>query len=223
MFDFLKKKLQSFIGTDDKKTKKSRTAKKEKKAKEPKVKKEKSSKKAKQPTKNIETIKEQVTEVAPVIEEIEHKEEEKKEGFFGKLFAKVSSKKITEADFDELFYELELALLESNVALDVVDKIKEELKPRLIDKEIKKEKLGAEISVALKNTIEQVLHEPSKSIIDQIKAKEGPFVILFFGINGSGKTTTIAKLAHYLKKNNISCVLAAGDTFRAIPPQKILS
>lgn len=101
------------------------------------------------------------------------------------------------------------------MALDVVDKIKAELKPKLVNKELKKEKLAAEISAALKNTIEHVLHEPTQSIIEQIKAKEGPFVILFFGINGSGKTTTIAKLAHYLKKNNISCVLAAGDTFRA--------
>lgn len=221
MFDFLKKKLQAFIGTDEKKTKKA-SSKKEKKAKQPKVKKGKapSSKKLKQ---IAETIQEEVptkfqagTMRYEPDQEAMQGEEEKKEGFFGKLFSKVSSKKITETDFDELFYELELALLESNVALDVVDKIKAELKPKLINKELKKEKLASEISTVLKNTIEHVLHEPTKSLIEQINSKQGsPFVILFFGINGSGKTTTIAKLAHYLKKNNISCVLAAGDTFRA--------
>lgn len=216
MFDFLKKKLQTWIGTEDKKSKKSKTSKKAKtekkttKSKQPKVKKEKVSKKS-----ASESV-EQITEVAPVIEQIENKEEEKKEGFFGRIFSKVSSKKITESDFDELFYELELALLESNVALDVVDKIKAELKPKLINKELKKENLSKEITSALKDTIANILHEPSQSLIEQINSKHGsPFVILFFGINGSGKTTTIAKLAHYLKKNNISCVLAAGDTFRA--------
>ncbi|MFC1682414.1 signal recognition particle-docking protein FtsY, partial [Nanoarchaeota archaeon] len=42
-----------------------------------------------------------------------------------------------------------------------------------------------------------------------------PYIILFCGINGSGKTTTVAKIAEYLKKNNLTCVLAAADTFRA--------
>ena len=49
----------------------------------------------------------------------------------------------------------------------------------------------------------------------KIKYEEKPFVIAFFGINGSGKTTTIAKIANLLKEKNISCVLAASDTFRA--------
>ena len=53
--------------------------------------------------------------------------------------------------------------------------------------------------------------------IDLIKrAKEKkPFVILFVGVNGSGKTTTLAKLTYLLQERNLSCVLAAGDTFRA--------
>jgi len=42
-----------------------------------------------------------------------------------------------------------------------------------------------------------------------------PYIICFLGVNGTGKTTTIAKIAHYLKKNNISSVAAASDTFRA--------
>ena len=51
-----------------------------------------------------------------------------------------------------------------------------------------------------------------KKTEDQAK---DPFVILFCGINGTGKTTTIAKIATFLKENDLSCVLAAGDTFRA--------
>ena len=54
------------------------------------------------------------------------------------------------------------------------------------------------------------------NLVSEIKSKKGkPYVIAFFGINGSGKTTSIAKLASMLKEKNISCVLAAGDTFRA--------
>jgi fused signal recognition particle receptor len=52
-------------------------------------------------------------------------------------------------------------------------------------------------------------------LIGEIKKSLRPYTVLFFGINGSGKTTSIAKLAHKLKKEGISCVLAAGDTFRA--------
>jgi fused signal recognition particle receptor len=53
-------------------------------------------------------------------------------------------------------------------------------------------------------------------LIQEIKnKKEKPYIIAFFGINGSGKTTSIAKIANMLKENRISCVLAASDTFRA--------
>ena len=66
----------------------------------------------------------------------------------------------------------------------------------------------------MKNSILSVLIEPP-NLIENIKSSTSPYVILFFGINGSGKTTSIAKLASFLQKNKISCVLAAGDTFRA--------
>jgi len=52
-------------------------------------------------------------------------------------------------------------------------------------------------------------------LLEKIKTKEGVFVIVFFGINGCGKTTSIAKIARLLLKNKISCILAASDTFRA--------
>ena len=67
---------------------------------------------------------------------------------------------------------------------------------------------------SLKESIAETLHE-AQDIREAIAKKKGIFTILFFGINGSGKTTSVAKLAHYLQKNNISCVMAAGDTFRA--------
>ena len=78
----------------------------------------------------------------------------------------------------------------------------------------KKSEIDKKILQSLKDSILEVLIEPP-DIIKNIRNKKEPFVILFFGINGTGKTTSIAKLAHLLKKHDISCVLAAADTFRA--------
>jgi fused signal recognition particle receptor len=123
--------------------------------------------------------------------------------------------KITSENFDEIFDELELVLLESNVALEVVEKLRKDLSSRLIDKEIKKNDLENEIKKELRKSIEEILMEPD-DILNIVKLSEKkPFVILFFGINGAGKTTSIAKTAHLLKKAGYHCVLAAGDTFRA--------
>ena len=145
------------------------------------------------------------------------KEAPKKLGFFERL-KKVFSYTLTEERFEEIFADLEMLLLESNVALEVVEKIKSDLKQELVGKDIKKEKIEEEILNALKKAIENLLIEPEdimKKIKNFRKSSSDPFVILFFGINGAGKTTSIAKFAKLLEKNKLSCVLAAGDTFRA--------
>lgn len=139
----------------------------------------------------------------------------KNEGFFSKLFKKFQSAKITEENFNEIFRELEIILLENNVALEVVEKIKEALSKSLIGFEVKRTEIEPRIMLALKEAILDVLIEPP-NLLEKINSKGGePYVILFFGINGSGKTTSIAKLAHKLKKQNISVIMAAADTFRA--------
>ena len=145
------------------------------------------------------------------------KEEKSSGGFFSRFFKKVVGSTVTvkREEFDEMFSEIEMSLLENNVALEVVDKIKEDLTKDIVGLEIKKGKLEETILESLKNSILSVLIEP-EDLIGKIKKKiSGPFVIIFFGINGSGKTTSIAKLAYKLKEAGISCVLAAGDTFRA--------
>ena len=143
------------------------------------------------------------------------KEIKEKKGFFGFLAKKLTTSELSEEDFDLAFDEFEFALLENNVALGVVDKIREGLKKELVGKRFGKKEVEGKILEALRNSISSLLVEPP-SLIEQIKAKkDGPFVILFFGINGSGKTTSIAKLAWKLKKLGYEPVLAAGDTFRA--------
>ncbi len=137
--------------------------------------------------------------------------EPKKKGFFSRVFKRTYT--ISEQEFTEMFESLESILLENNVALEVVDYLRNSLKKQLVDKEVERQNLETEIKTALKNSIES-LFSPGFDIIHKIKGKS-PYVIAFFGINGSGKTTSISKIAYKLKQRNISVVLAAADTFRA--------
>ena len=140
--------------------------------------------------------------------------EKEKPTLFSKLTKKLKTQTLKKEDLDEIFDELELILLENNVALAVVDKIKENLTKDLVGIEIKKGSLQEIILDSLKNSISSVLLEP-ENLTEKIKKSLEPFTIVLFGINGSGKTTSLAKLAYALKKQGISCVLAAADTFRA--------
>ena len=141
-------------------------------------------------------------------------EEKKKQGLFKKIFSSITKIKISEEEFKKYSEDLEYLLLENNVALEVSEKIIEELKEKLTGKEFSKKEIEKEIKNALKEIIEEILIDPF-DLIEKIKQKKEPYIILFCGINGSGKTTTIAKFASKLKKEKISCIMAGADTFRA--------
>ena len=147
-------------------------------------------------------------------------EESGKKSFFAKLKEKVVTKKISEKEFDELFWELELALLENNVAVEVIEKIKQDLKNNLVDKPIRRGKVEETIDESLKKSINELFDVESFNLLQRVSQKK-PFVICFVGINGSGKTTTIAKMAKLFLDNNLSVVLAAADTFRAASIEQI--
>ena len=143
----------------------------------------------------------------------------KETGFFKKISDKIGRIKLSEKEFEIYSEELRMLLLENNVAFEVADKVIEELGEEIIGKELLKKEIEFEIKDALKKIIENILIEPF-DIVEKIKEKiadqpKEPYVILFVGINGTGKTTTIAKIADFLKKKGFSCVLAAADTFRA--------
>ncbi len=206
----------------DKKSEKPSKKQEAKKSKEIKKKEKKAKSKKKeeiQEEKESDVVEEIPEERSEELQQIEQEEIEtpKKLGFFQRIKEKIGKVKISEKDFDEYKDDLEMLLLENNVALEVSEKIIENLKEKLIDKEFPKKDLLREIQNVLKEIIEEVLIEPF-DIIQAIKDKRKtgkPYVILFCGINGSGKTTTIAKVTEMLKKQKISCILAAGDTFRA--------
>ncbi len=125
-------------------------------------------------------------------------------------------KKINEKRLEEILDDFEISLLESDVAYDVAEEIRNRIKESILGKKLKwgqdPEKVVEEI---IKKTIYDILNVNSVDLIETVRNAEKPYVIMFLGINGTGKTTTIAKVAYLLNKYNYSVVIAASDTFRA--------
>lgn len=162
----------------------------------------------------IEELIEEELKPSEDIEEAAKPEIEGKKGLFKRIAEKITTTRISGDKFEELFWELEVALMENNVAVEVIEKIKEDLKRELVENPIKRGDVAKVIGDSLRESIKEVLNVESFDFIERVKSKK-LFVVCFIGVNGSGKTTTIAKVAELLKKNKLSCVLAAADTFRA--------
>jgi fused signal recognition particle receptor len=152
-------------------------------------------------------IPEQKTEQQPNLQE-------EASGFIGKIKQKITTKRLSKKQFDELFWDLEVALLENNVAVEVIEKIKADLQLTIVDKPIARSKISDTITSSLRESISSLFNVPKMELLEKLQDKK-PYIICFLGINGSGKTTTIAKVAQFLKNHNKTCVLAAADTFRA--------
>lgn len=127
-----------------------------------------------------------------------------------------SGRRLKESALDDILHELELGLLEADVALPVAEELTKFVRESLVGKRIDRSfDIDDAVRLALKAAVREVLAQRSLDLTALMKAKPPPFVLMFVGINGGGKTTAIAKLAHRMQKHGISCVLAAGDTFRA--------
>ncbi len=127
-----------------------------------------------------------------------------------------SGKKISEKDLDDLLWELELVLLEADVALPIVEEIKSSVRTDLLGKRVDRSyRVEDAIEMALKNAVRNVLKGSEFDFDSFIAAHEKPVIVMFLGINGTGKTTAIAKLTKRLQGQGFSVVLSASDTFRA--------
>ena len=126
------------------------------------------------------------------------------------------AKKIKEESLDDLLWELEIALLEADVALPVVEEIKEGVKQNLIGKKYSRDHTLEEVvELSIKDAVRNVLKLNEFDFDQWFKEQKRPVPIMFVGINGTGKTTAIAKIANRLMGEGYTVVLAAGDTFRA--------
>jgi len=218
MFKFLKDKLKDVA---KKFSSEAEEVKVEEPIKEVKEKKKKVVKEVKEEIKEEleESFDEEVSE--KIAEEVikESKEEivgeipKKEKKSFKEKLKTIVSKKISEKKFEELFWELEMSLLEANVAVEVIEKLKESLKMDIVDVPIHG-KVEDFILGKLKENIKELFKE-DVDLVSLIKKSSKPYVIVFLGVNGSGKTTSIAKVAKLLTDNGLSCVMAAADTFRA--------
>lgn len=145
----------------------------------------------------------------------EEPSEEEKSG----ILSFIRHKTISEKDVDDILFELEMALLEGDVALEVAEYIVNSVKEDLVGRKIKRRSDVSEFTQdALKKAISDILSIDSEDVEEliSIKRKQGePLKIMFVGINGTGKTTTIAKVATYFIEKNYTPVIAASDTFRA--------
>ena len=140
---------------------------------------------------------------------------------FSSATRNIIHKELTEKDLNNVLSELEIALLQSDIAQEVIDVIVTKLKSELIGTKLEKEQNAANIvQIKFRNAIVEMFSGSGevdliKKITEKKDKRGGPFIVVFLGINGTGKTTTVAKVAHFLRKHNISVVLAAGDTHRA--------
>ena len=144
---------------------------------------------------------------------------EKLRNAFANTAKSFSEKELKEKDINEILSELEISLLESDVAVEVVDSLKSELKENLLGNKVERKQIEDFVKQSLVNYISKLFDTTHKiDLISNISSKKSrgePYLILFVGINGTGKTTTLAKIAYMLQQNNFSIVVAAADTYRA--------
>ena len=146
-----------------------------------------------------------------------------KGGFFARLRAKVNKGTSWLGDLlpgrkidDELLEELETRLLAADVGVEGTEAILAELHRKVARKEL----ADVEALVrALRASLLEILKPVEQPFV--VDRARRPYVVLVVGVNGSGKTTTIGKLAHRLKQDGLKVMLAAGDTFRAAAVEQL--
>lgn len=163
-------------------------------------------------------VPEKAIEVKPEVQIKKEIEKPEKKGFFKKVFEKVVKKvvekKLSEGDIMPILNDLENGLIESDVAYEVAEKIKNDLRNNLVDREIKRGNENKIVTESIRNSLMGILNVPAVDLASLVKQKK-PYLIVFLGFNGSGKTTSLAKVGKWIIENGYTCVFAAADTFRA--------
>jgi fused signal recognition particle receptor len=145
---------------------------------------------------------------------------EKLKAGFNSLVNKITTSDLKEDQVEAILSDFKLVLIQNDVALPVAEQICEEIKTKLVGVEVKRLEDRKKL---LKENLHKVLLRvlETQEEINLFKLAEGkrkigePLVIVFVGINGTGKTTSIAKIAKLFDSNGFKTVLAASDTYRA--------
>jgi len=144
------------------------------------------------------------------IDKISEKMEKISEERFGK--------EISQEDISKLSDELIIDLVEADVAYEVAENIIKDLEKKIVGSKIG---LFEDKKRFIKDKFREILIEYlkkgewNKDLVEMIKSSAKPYKILFMGVNGVGKTTTIAKVAKYLRDRGLKVLVVAADTFRA--------
>ncbi|MBU0761589.1 MAG: signal recognition particle receptor subunit alpha, partial [Candidatus Altiarchaeota archaeon] len=124
--------------------------------------------------------------------------------------------RLSGSEVDDMVWQLQTDMLESDVSTETADRICDRLKDKLTNLEISAGESKDQIKEAIKSVLEDAMaSDTGLDLLSTISSSAKPYKILFLGVNGTGKTTTMAKVAKLLLDSGFTVVFAAGDTFRA--------
>ena len=138
---------------------------------------------------------------------------------FSAVTGAIKEKELSDKDLDDIAFNFQIALIESDVAQSVAEALTSEVQKSLAGTRVERsvdpsEVVGERLDAVLKSAFDKA---GTVDLVANIREKSRggePYIILFLGINGTGKTTSVAKVANFLKKQGVSVVCAAGDTHR---------
>jgi len=139
---------------------------------------------------------------------------------FSNFYDRIAKTELKGKDLDNVLDEFQLSLIENDVAVSAADFISNELREKLKDIQFARfTDPRTRVKVILQEVLLSLLQRAGQldifALIDKKKSIGEPAVLVFIGINGTGKTTSIAKLAHVLQKKGRTVILAASDTYRS--------
>lgn len=141
---------------------------------------------------------------------------------FSETAKNLSQKSISKKEIDSILEELQISLMENDVAHEIVEEMTSKIKTEILSVKLERtentdEVITTKLYSFLYELFLSTIHKTDiiQSILEKERSKAGPYSIIFLGINGTGKTTTIAKFCKLLRDHGISVVLAAADTHRA--------
>ncbi len=135
------------------------------------------------------------------------------------LVQKISQRELSDKDVGQVLDEFLLVLVQNDVAYEVAQKICDGLRQKLETTQVRR---FSDATLPAKSVLRDVLldllrgsgGEAFFKVLDEGKAQHNPVIILFVGVNGTGKTSTVAKIGYLLQQKGYSVLIAAADTYR---------